>query len=835
MMLVLLCCGSLAFSDLAIQWKDHFVDNRNKWSLTEDAASKAFIKDGKLCLTSKQAGVAWNLISLNFDRGKNFKVKAQVTAAAGPGQSGYGLIWELSDAANFSALLIAPQGWWAVIRMRNGKTEAARPWTATTLVNKDGTDNLLEVERSGTAMWFSVNGKVLGSLQAEPGGPYLGLIATGAGDITSDYMTVSLEAVYQGEILGLPEEALPVFVESLDAKKLAWPVGDLGGTLAAAQKEGAYVLSHSSLDRVDIVTRRVELDTSHDFCMEASISKTGGADNTAYGLVFNRKGDDRWVFALAGNGQFTIYRFEAGKRIEVQAWTQNPNINKYEGTNVLSVWRRGDTLSFGINGRLAGRMKYIPWAASSEAGFSVGGDMIVSVNRLEGWRLPPTKGPVSGDCVNGWGMSVLDTGAWYIGSWKDGVPEGLGTKYSPGFRIEEGVWEKGAFAPGKTLEDGPVYFPFKFEGEWSYADVTGKVVELMAGELPLERAQRFRTLGPRWAPDGMVFTDFKNGWLAFAGWKATTAPFSEGLVMVTDPKRKDAAGKPLRGFIDGAGQVVIEPGRYSFTDDHFEYGLCGIMDPATGLCGFINRDGSIAVPPIWASASPFSEGLCAVMNKKYLWGFIDRTGRVRIEPMFAEAQDFHEGLAYVRDEDGNPLFIDSSNGTVFTPDYGHPVTDDASLHFSARFSEGRVAYMDKRALKWGYLDAKGNVAVKAAYNEVRPFSGGLAAVNRGGRFATRDGLSVRVGGWGFIDTTGREVIPCGQEEVGDFACGLAPARVFDLWGFLDEKGQWAIKPAFASVEPFEADGWASVTYDKSAVWIDRKGALMKLTYPEKKP
>ena len=834
-MLVFLSCGSVAFADLACQWKDHFTDNRSAWRLAEDASGKVAIQEGKLCLTSKQNG-AWALMGLNVDRSRDFQVAAQITPAANLGQAGYGLVWELTDPANYSVFLVTRTGGWGVMAMRNGKSQTLKPLTAMSYLNTDGSGDVLAVTRLGDTLTFFVNGKQVGTLPAWGGGPYLGLIITGAGDITSDYISVSAPPVYQGETLSLPAGALAMFVETLGMSKSPWPIGDLGGITGARRGDIGYILTHANRNAVDIVTRRVELDTSHDFFLEASISKTSGADDMPYGLAFNRNGNDRWMFSVMPNGQYSIYKVEGGKPAAVQDWTSNPNVNKYESSNTLSVWRSGDSLSFGINGRLAYRMPYAAWTPSAELGFLVGGEMSVAVTRLAAWRVPPAKGAVSGDCLNGWGIGILDAGAWYIGSWKAGVPQGVGTKYWPDGRIEEGTWDRGAFTRGKAPEAGQRFYPVKLGDSWEYADATGRIVLDPLEASLLEKA--WTSPGfigvPELGPNKTVITGFKDA----AGkdywspkWSVATAPFSEGLLMVTATEGPSADGQPLKGFVDDKGKVVIEPGRYTLLPGaaQFDYGLCPFNDIATGLYGFIGRDGTVIVAPRWQYMELFSEGLCAVKNDNDMYGYVERTGRMRIEPRFKTAQAFREGLAYVEEQNGTREFIDPTGAIAFTTSFA--LTDVLNFHAAVQFSQGRVPFMDEASHTWGYLDAKGKVAVKAAYTEARSFSEGLAAVNRGGTWDQSGALPRLVDGWGFVDANGREVIPCTIAEVGDFSNGLAPARTFDMWGFIDTKGAWAIKPIYQSVEPFGPDGLARIHVEDGVMWIDRQGKLMKLTYP----
>jgi WG containing repeat len=63
--------------------------------------------------------------------------------------------------------------------------------------------------------------------------------------------------------------------------------------------------------------------------------------------------------------------------------------------------------------------------------------------------------------------------------------------------------------------------------------------------------------------------------------------------------------------------------------------------------GYQNEEGQLVVPPYFAEAREFSEGMAAV---KFVcsWGYIDEQGKVAIAPMFDDADIFLEGIAKVK-------------------------------------------------------------------------------------------------------------------------------------------------------------------------------------------
>lgn len=151
----------------------------------------------------------------------------------------------------------------------------------------------------------------------------------------------------------------------------------------------------------------------------------------------------------------------------------------------------------------------------------------------------------------------------------------------------------------------------------------------------------------------------------------------------------------VRGFVDQnvtstqmsttylfAGKSV---GRNSMTtivgsspdrDCHFHNGLVPVW--VRGKYGYINRFGELAIPLVFDSASPFSEGLALVSIRlpiaadfgvgvsKERYGFIDTRGNFAIAPVYASACNFSDGVARVELRSKHKVgFIDKAGKVLF--------------------------------------------------------------------------------------------------------------------------------------------------------------------------
>ena len=100
--------------------------------------------------------------------------------------------------------------------------------------------------------------------------------------------------------------------------------------------------------------------------------------------------------------------------------------------------------------------------------------------------------------------------------------------------------------------------------------------------------------------------------------------------------------------------------------------------------------------------------------------------------------------------------------------------------------------------KFGYIDKKGKLVLKAEFAGGQRFSQGLAAVQL--RKADRVG---------FIDETGTLVIPTQFDLVDPFSEGYAAVMKNKKWGYIDRTGQIVIPIAFDAAELFSG-GFAAV-------------------------
>ncbi len=280
------------------------------------------------------------------------------------------------------------------------------------------------------------------------------------------------------------------------------------------------------------------------------------------------------------------------------------------------------------------------------------------------------------------------------------------------------------------------------------------------------------------------------------------------------PPQVPPAGPPLfvvtvngkDGFIDRDGKIAIEPifdKAYPFTD-----GLAAVQQKQKW--GFIDTKGRMVIEPQFVQVGLFSDGMASFRKKQVTdpWGYIDQTGKVVIQPHFDCAEKFRQGIARVGFETRQSKLLSRIADVGTTCDYqfidrqGKFVPEPVPTH-DATGEAGELIPFRKNELA-GYLNAKGEVVIEPQFQVAAPFSAGLAR-------ACKEGL------FGYIDQRGEWVIAPRFQYANDFAQGLAGVPLgANGWGFIDRTGKEVLPAKYAWVYGGFRHGLAEVAFEGNA-------------------
>lgn len=244
------------------------------------------------------------------------------------------------------------------------------------------------------------------------------------------------------------------------------------------------------------------------------------------------------------------------------------------------------------------------------------------------------------------------------------------------------------------------------------------------------------------------------------------------------------AGSQEEGFtaFNNFGEVLGTLDGSVNYDDTSEQ-LIQYVDESTGLYGYLNPDGSVAVEAAYPSVYPFSGGYAAVRDESGLAGFINTEGELVIPCQFALVTSGfnYEGYAVV-----------GTAGTTPNP-----------LHYDG---------------KLGLINTAGELVVPMEYDYLQNVSDGLALFAR----IEEDGTVVK----GYLSPDGTEHVPellaslPENQLPAPFVNGRAPFLDGDLQGLINTQFEVVLPAAYERCISGSSGGQAVVLLD--GMWYQVK-------------
>ena len=209
----------------------------------------------------------------------------------------------------------------------------------------------------------------------------------------------------------------------------------------------------------------------------------------------------------------------------------------------------------------------------------------------------------------------------------------------------------------------------------------------------------------------------------------------------------------------------------------FRDGACPVFEREDSY--YINKRGERITEASLQAVGDFRFGK-GIVRREGLYGYIDSKGNLLTPARFKYAHGFLDQYAQVLTLGGEWIWINSSGDAVAAPLFKENGKCGLGLEAwpfqrpeqgwstSREFREGfcRVE-LDGR---YGFVDTGCRVVVEPRFDEVRDFSGGVAAVKD------------TSGKWGYVNTDGDVITVPRFDEVRDFTDELAAVK--------DDRGKW---------------------------------------------
>lgn len=257
------------------------------------------------------------------------------------------------------------------------------------------------------------------------------------------------------------------------------------------------------------------------------------------------------------------------------------------------------------------------------------------------------------------------------------------------------------------------------------------------------------------------------------------------------------------GLADAKGKIVLKP----------EWDAVGPLVSSLvpvkrgGKWGYADASGKLVIQPAWDDAWRFSPAGTAVVTigngRDKRRGFIDKTGRL-ITPIEWDGAINHvaEGVGAVRRGRGWAL-VDKSGKVLCEPEWDMQWRLlRADLGFLPVWKNGTV----------GILGLDGKVIAAPEWTQMVPAKSGVLLAKPG-----TPAIFIGAGGKKVFETGPLDEI----ERFPDFSDGKIAVCAGGKWGFIDEKGAFAIKPRWDEVDKF-SEGWLAVRSGDKWGFVDEK-------------
>lgn len=250
-----------------------------------------------------------------------------------------------------------------------------------------------------------------------------------------------------------------------------------------------------------------------------------------------------------------------------------------------------------------------------------------------------------------------------------------------------------------------------------------------------------------------------------------------------------------------------------------------------GKYGYMDLNGELVVPFVDTSTSAawyffYSDGVLPVLQrdengKLIKICYVDRKGNTAIElenGFFGFA--FQDGVALVQGENswGESKYgaIDTKGNVVIPYEYDY-FWDDYGLGFVGGF-----AILGKRTSEGAqenfFVSSDGKIVISLSdYEDARPFSEGMAAVEQDGK-------------WGYINTTGELKVPCEYESVENFQNGFAVVCKDGKYGYINTSGKEITDIQFDRAFGFGTEGYGRVELNGEGSYVDKTGKGTEPTF-----
>jgi hypothetical protein len=268
------------------------------------------------------------------------------------------------------------------------------------------------------------------------------------------------------------------------------------------------------------------------------------------------------------------------------------------------------------------------------------------------------------------------------------------------------------------------------------------------------------------------------------------------------------------GVLNSNGTIVAKP-----QFDAFEPFLFGKAKVRVGKkWGIIDTNGKFIVPPVYEYVSfdasnlsyVYKGGNCkegdfgSIECENGFWGVVDTSNKEIVKPSFSKLINHHAGIAWASINNCPAATPDCDKPfTYFIIDQGKTIKINQQVNAVGNWISNHSPLQIKDS--WGFINNKGEIVVKPAYDHVGYNNGKYFWVNEGAIHHAGEVDSYHEGGqWGIVSSSGKFVIGVELDEYHMADDDMAIVRKENHFGIINfREGKFITQIKYSSIKTLE--------------------------------
>lgn len=367
--------------DYNYAFSDQFNSNKNSWQVMNDNDVAYKITNGKYYLLHKKKTGAYRVdISRNIDTKRDFEIETKIDKIAGETNSTYGLLFGGSGQNQFR-YHITSTGYYQIKRLVNNKYQDIVKWTQSSYLNKGNqSSNTLKIKKEGQHLKFYINDKYVNEIDFEPFyGNEIGYFLQSNQEIAVDFLR--FKYLQKKNVVTYSKLTAPLF-DGFNSNTNNWHIED------SEKYSSKVVAGNLVLDRKQsggtFLSKDLDLNTSKNFIIKASISTDKYGGDGMYGITFGRKNSsNEYSFLISPNGSYKFRKFENDKYKSIIPLTSSKSIKTGTGQqNEIKIVKSGNLLRFYVNNQYLNETRFERFFGN-KFGFTVYHSQRIKVDYLD--------------------------------------------------------------------------------------------------------------------------------------------------------------------------------------------------------------------------------------------------------------------------------------------------------------------------------------------------------------------------------------------------------------------------------------------------------------------